>query len=676
MQEVFHAYILVIDDEKNVRESVKNYLEDYDYRIVEADNGVSGLNVFRKEKPDLVLVDLRMPEGDGLEVLSWINTHSPDTPVIIMSGTGVLGDVVEALRLGAWNYLLKPIGDLNVLKHAVEKALERAHLIRENRIYQGHLEDEVNNRTRELEETTQELRKSEEKYRSIFENLQDAYFETNIDGDILEMSPSIEVSLHYTREEVLNMSVWDLYVNPDERKQMVEQLIRQEKITDYEIHLLDKNGSIVQCSVAASLKKDGTTQNKKICGTIRDINERKRAEAEKQKLMEQLYQSQKIEALGSLTGGIAHDFNNILTVINGHAEIALRKMEKNIPVEKDVNAIFQAGKRAENLTRQLLAFSRKQIFKPKVIDINSVISELEKMLVRLIGEDINLNIHFGTHIPFIKADPGQVEQILINLVVNARDAINEKTFSSQEKKRITISTDQTILDSSFVANHPGSREGLHTVLIISDTGIGMPIEVQKKIFEPFFTTKPKGKGTGLGMSTVYGIVKQNNGCVYVYSEIGSGSTFKIYWPSTVEQVSTEIEGNLKASTAGLVGHETILLVEDDGDVRNFAVHTLKELGYNVIEAANGKKALDLIEKKNPSIDLLFTDLIMPEMNGKDLAEKIAPLLPHTNILYASGYTDEHIFHRYELEEGFHFIQKPYSYQTLAQKIRDMLDKKF
>ncbi len=664
--------VLVIDDENSVRQSTKNYLEDLSYNILEADDGKKGLEIFEREKPDIVLVDLRMPQVDGLDVLSHIVKSSPETPVIILSGTGVIGDAVEALRRGAWNYLLKPIEDLSVLQMAIEKALERARLIQENRIYQLHLEEEVNRRTRELEETTQYLRESEEKYRSIFENLQDVYCEISPDGTIDEISPSIESISHYTREEILYSNLWNICTDKETAEVLTKKLKKQSGVTDYEFGLTDKDGRILFCSITARLHVDSNGNPSKIVGTIRDISERKHSEEEKRRLTEQLHQVQKIEAIGSLTGGIAHDFNNILTVINGHAEIALKRIEKNQPMIKDINAILQAGRRAANLTRQLLAFSRKQIFKPKVIDINDVIKELEQMLRRLIGEDIRMDVHFCPGIPSIKADPTQIEQILINLIVNARDAIVEDTNPSAEKI-IAIQTEQVLLDNTFVMEHPGSNPGIHTILSVTDTGIGMDAETQKRVFEPFFTTKEKGKGTGLGMSTVYGIVKQNNGSIYVYSETGHGTTFKIYWPSTEESVIPDITE--KQPAPEITGTETILLVEDDDSVRFFTAETLRNFGYKVFEASNGKKALDFFENNKPHIDLLLTDLVMPEMNGMDLAERVKKIAPRTLTLYASGYTDSHIIHRYELDENIQFIQKPFSVQALASKVRDTLDKK-
>ena len=624
--------------------------------------------------PDLVLVDLRMPEMDGMEVLKWIRKNSPDTPVLIMSGTGILRDAVEALRLGAWNYLLKPIEDMTVLLHAVRIALERACLIHENRLYQEHLEEEVNRRTRELEETTLELKRSEEKYRSIYENLQDVYFESLVDGSICEVSPSVKNFSHYTPEELHSMSLWERYENPLQRKQLIDMLVNSGKVEDFEVYLKDRDGTILPCSVNAVLIRDAKGEPEKICGTIRNISERKHAEEEHQKLLEQLYQAQKMEALGSLTGGIAHDFNNILTVINGHAEIALKKLQKELPIIKDINAILQAGKRAENLTKQLLAFSRKQIHKPRAININEVIMEAKQMLLRIIGEDINVQFHFGKEIPPIQADPVQIEQILMNLVVNARDALNEKKDNHLGKK-IIIETEKFYLDSYFTVDHPGSISGMHVLFAVSDNGVGIPYEIRKKIFDPFYTTKEKGKGTGLGLSTVYGIVKQNNGSIYVYSEPEHGTTFKIYWPASEESLIAISQDSISSPSPVSTGNETILLAEDDDDVRAFAKETLKDLGYNVIEAINGKKALELFHSRSTEVNLLLTDLVMPEMNGKDLAANILKINPEIVIIYATGYTDNYLIHGYEWGENVHYIQKPYSSDMLARKIREALDKK-
>jgi PAS domain S-box-containing protein len=390
------------------------------------------------------------------------------------------------------------------------------------------------------------------------------------------------------------------------------------------------------------------------------------------KLEEQLRQSQKLEAIGTLAGGIAHDFNNLLTVINGHAEMSTMNLDVDHPSHKDIKAILIAGKRAKNLTSQLLAFSRKQIYEPRIIEINRAISSSDKMLRRLIGEDINIETNLRPNIPLIKADPGQIEQILINLIVNSRDAINEKTDKAAEKK-IIVETNHMYLDESFVTKHTGSTMGSHVVLTVSDTGIGMDTETLEKIFEPFFTTKQKGLGTGLGMSTVYGIVKQNKGSIYAFSEPDLGTKIKIYWPASIESRASEETQILPK--AALIGKESILVVEDDEGVRNFVSTALKDLGYTINEAINGKKALELIKDKKLVFDLMITDLIMPEMNGKELAEEVSKILPETLILFSSGYTEDHIVKSGSLEQGINFLQKPYTLQALALKVREVLESK-
>ena len=401
-----------------------------------------------------------------------------------------------------------------------------------------------------------------------------------------------------------------------------------------------------------------------IWGIQMDITDQRRLE-------EQLRQSQKLEAIGTLAGGIAHDFNNLLTVINGHAEMSMLALESDHPSHKDIISILSAGKKAKTLTSQLLAFSRKQIYAPKIIEINRVISSLDKMLRRLIGEDIMIESNLRDGIPLIKADPGQIEQILMNLIVNARDAINEKGSVSEEKK-IIIETGQTVIDEAFVAKHTGSKTGLHVVLTVSDTGIGMEEEIRDKIFEPFFTTKDKGLGTGLGMSTVYGIVKQNNGSIYAYSEAGLGTRIKIYWPATEEKKLADETQVL--TRAALLGQESILVVEDDDGVRNFVGTALKDLGYTVHEAINGKKALKILNQNGMKIDLIITDLIMPEMNGKELAMEVNKILPEIRVLFTSGYTEDSIVSSGSLDKGIDFLQKPYSIQTLAKKVREVLDR--
>jgi len=390
---------------------------------------------------------------------------------------------------------------------------------------------------------------------------------------------------------------------------------------------------------------------------------------ERERLQNQLTQAQKMKSIGTLAGGVAHDFNNLLTVINGHAELALRKTDPEA-IRKDLRAILNSGDRAIALTSRLLAFSRKQVIQPVVLNLNSIISGLEDMLRRLIGEDIRIETSLDPVVPNMLADKGQLEQILMNLVINSRDAINEKTSGSSDR-RISIETRFKPERNGYVETLLAGVSGPHILLSITDTGIGMDQETQTKIFDPFFTTKEQGKGTGLGLSTVYGILKQNNADISVYSEPGFGTTIKIYWPvtSTLEALQEIPAGPAES----LRGKENIFLVEDDENVRGFALESLVSLGYEVSSAENGEQALNFLYSSSTSINLLVTDVIMPGINGYELAKQIRIKYPSVKILFTSGYSDNLFAGKASLEDGFHFLQKPYSINELAAKIRKVLE---
>ncbi len=389
--------------------------------------------------------------------------------------------------------------------------------------------------------------------------------------------------------------------------------------------------------------------------------------SEQKILQQQLIQSQRMEAVGTLAGGIAHDFNNILTVIKGFSEIALLKTSDTAPIHKDLLSILSAGNKAEKLTKQILAFSRKQIYQPRIIAINTVITELQKMIRRLIGDDITVELNLNDNLPMIKADPSQIEQILMNLIINARDAINHIDNFKGEKK-IVIRSDKIVLSEKELDGQKISDNGEYILFSISDNGIGIAEDIKTYIFDPFFTTKETGKGTGLGLATVYGIVKQNNGLIRFNSKLGTGSEFIIYWPATIEKIP--LKNNLKKAGGNLKGHEKILFVEDDENLLNFGKTVLSEYGYQVITAANANDALELA-KKTDGIELLITDYLMPRMNGMQLYEKINELIPNINVILISGYSQKHI----ASNENFGFLQKPFSVQNLLSKVRNILDKK-
>ena len=390
------------------------------------------------------------------------------------------------------------------------------------------------------------------------------------------------------------------------------------------------------------------------------------------KLEEQLLQAQKMEAIGNLTGGVAHDFNNLLTVINGYSDIALKRLNEDDPSYKIFKAINEAGTKAEKLIKHLLAFSRKQVYKPQVLNINSMIKKMEKLLKRYIPEDIKLKITLEERLPNIKADPNQIDQILINLVINARDAINEKPKKSKNET-ITIETGKKKINKKYLLKHPDARVGSFIYFSVSDTGVGIDDNIKDRIFEPFFTTKGK-TGSGLGLSTVYGIVKQNNGFIYLYSEKGQGTTFKIYWPITKEKRGKIIKEKEKEATPK-GKNEIILFVEDEKEILKFASTGLKALGYKVILASNGKEALEILKTKKIIPEILVTDLIMPDLDGEELAKEVKKKYPKINIIYTSGYTDNHIVNKGILNKNVNFISKPYTISELSKKIREVLDKK-
>ena len=385
---------------------------------------------------------------------------------------------------------------------------------------------------------------------------------------------------------------------------------------------------------------------------------------DKKNLEDQLMQAQKLEAIGSLASGVAHDFNNLLTTILGYGELSLMKLSKDDPQREQVEAIYEAGKKASTLTRQLLAFSRKQMLEMRVINLNSLLENLTKMLNRMIGDDIEMIMMLDPSVGNIMADPGQVEQIVMNIVINARDAM-------PDGGTITIETQEVELDEDYCKTHAEVTPGTFIVLCITDTGKGMTPEVMEKIFDPFFTTKKKGAGTGLGLSTVYGIVKQHKGHIYVYSELGSGTIFKIYFRK-IKKVAEE--SSTKKFPAMESGTETILVVDDEASIRKLVRDTLEPLGYKILEATNGEEALAYYRENRDTIDLLLTDVVMPKMTGKKLAELLLQEYPGLKILYMSGYTDNVIAHKGILDRGIHFLNKPLVPSILTKKIREVLGK--
>jgi PAS domain S-box-containing protein len=582
---------------------------------------------------DVILADYSIPEFSAMKALTLLRETGLAIPFIVISGTAGEEFAVETMLAGASDYLIK--GELTRLAAVIERELER----------------------RQAEATLRALRDSEERYRQLFESIPDPIFV--LDQETLRFVAINEAAPHeygYSREELLSLTTNDIWA-PGERSAFVRRLSESE--VDPPRRTTWKHQ-----------KKDGTTIDVEI--TRRPLLFAGRSawvmlahNVTDQRILEgQFRQAQKMEAVGQLAGGMAHDFNNVLTVIIGYSDLAMSRLPAEDPLRRDMEQIKQGGERAAALTRQLLAFSRKQVLLAAILDLNAVISELEKMLRRLIGEDVDLHTDLVPDAGCIKADRGQIEQVVMNLVVNSRDAM-------PSGGKLTIETQNVDLTEDYAEQHVDVNPGPYVMLAVTDTGVGMDAQTQTRIFEPFFTTKEAGKSTGLGLSTVYGIVQQSGGSIWVYSEVGRGTTFKIYLPRVADDSRVYQRSN--APTGATRGAETILLTEDDDMVRALASRVLSTHGYTVLEAANGAAAISICEQHSEPIHLLITDIVMPGMSGRDLVDRLATLRPGLKALYMSGYTDRAIVHQQVLDEKTPFIQKPFAPQTLVNKVREVLD---
>lgn len=426
-----------------------------------------------------------------------------------------------------------------------------------------------------------------------------------------------------------------------------------------------KDGTIIEAEISAQTLNFAGRSARLVLAN--DITERKRAEQALRETEEQLRQSQKLESVGQLAGGIAHDFNNLLTVIGGYTDLLLMGDKLDEPVREKMAEVRKAAERASSLTRQLLAFSRKQVLKPEVLDLNLLIEGTGKILRRLIGEDIEVTTKLRSDVGKIMADPGQIEQVVINLVLNARDAM-------PSGGKIMLETAQVELDREYADMRIAVKPGHYVMLAVSDTGTGMPAEVQKHIFEPFFTTKEVGKGTGLGLSMIYGIVKQSGGNIWVYSELGKGTTFKVYLPLVISKAAEVALSGETPHVSTVKATETILLVEDEAMVRKLAADILRAKGYQVLAAKNGDEAREICKTHPHTIHLLLTDVIMPRMNGKEVAEMVRSFQPEIEVVYMSGYTDDIIVHHGVLDAGTNFIEKPFTAEVLTRKVHEVLNR--
>ncbi len=504
------------------------------------------------------------------------------------------------------------------------------------------------------------LRVSEERFRLLSRATHDAIWDWNLLTNELWWGEGYESLFGYNRNELEpTIDSWTKHIHPEDHERVVTkiyQAIQSDALFwSDEYRYRRKNGQYAFVLDRGYIIREESGRAVRMIGSINDLTDRKQLES-------QLIQSQKMEAIGQLAGGVAHDFNNLLTIINGYSEMVLAMLPVASELRGMLTEIRDAGDRAANLTRQLLAFSRKQMLSPRIVDLNTIVANIEKMLRRLIGEDIRLLTILAPQLPSIRVDPGQLEQVIINLAVNARDAMPQGGRLTMETTRLEIRSEQ-------VSRYHDVKPGSYVALIVSDTGCGMPPEVLNRIFEPFFTTKEVGKGTGLGLATVFGIVKQSDGYIDVTSEVGVGTRFQIMFPvaATEEKRGSQHEGRL------LRGSETILLVEDEPGVRGITRVVLESHGYKILEAANGRHAQELFRRHRDEVRLLLTDVVMPEMSGRQLVEQLRQQQPSLKVLYMSGYTDDAIV-RHGLDEATDaFLQKPFSPSTLARTVRSLLD---
>ncbi len=563
-----------------------------------------------RQQWDLVIGDYSMPRFSGTAALALVRARGLDIPFICVSGTITEEIAVSAMKAGANDYVTK--GQLKRLVPAIERELREARG-REAR--------------RQVEAA---LRESETSHATLIAHAPVGIYRSTAEGRFLSVNAALVRMLGYdSADEVLKLDMArDVYADPAERQRLLDRdTYSDREYDDVEAEWKRRDGRYLTVQLSVRAVRDAAGRVQYYETIVRDVSEQRR-------LQQQLVQAQKMEAVGRLAGGVAHDFNNLLTVI-----IAL--------------------------TSQLLAFSRQQVLQPRVLDMNAVVATTQKLLERLIGEDVKLVTVLAPDLGKVKVDPGQLEQVIMNLAVNARDAM-------PNGGRLTIETANVEMDEAYVRGHPLARSGRYVMLAVSDTGIGMDEATKARIFEPFFTTKEPGKGTGLGLATVYGIVQQSGGFLWVYSEPGHGTSFKTYFPQLDEAAASGAARPVALPVPR--GRETVLLVEDAAAVRAVTRAVLERQGYTVLEAPNGEAALRLGAKHRGPIHLLLTDVVMPELSGRQLAEQLAALRPAMRVLYTSGYTDDAVFRHGVLEAGIAYLQKPFTPDALARKVREVLDR--
>jgi len=679
--------ILIVDDNEENRYFLSALLTGYGYEVVSTINGVDALGKARQNPPILIIADILMPVMDGFSLCrEWKRDEKlRRIPFVMYTATYTdPQDEMFAYKIGADRFVVKPCEPealirivRDVLLQAEKGNVSSAVESPEDEVFRLYSERLVQKLERKMlqveeeslarKETELALRESEEKHRRLFETMPQGVVFQDPEGKIVYANPAAEKILGLRSELMQGRTSGDprwraIHENgaefPGDMHPAMIALRTGQFIKDVVMGIYNPRWDQRRWIKASAIPlfKPGKEKPYQVYTTFEDITDYKQLQA-------QFLQSQKMEAVGVLAGGVAHDFNNLLTVIRGYAEILLESLPPNSPMHGDVEQILKAGKQAASLTAQLLAFSRKQMLQPKALMLNDIIGDVGKMLRRLLGEDIDLVFRTQPDLGLIHADPGQIQQILMNLAVNARDAM-------PQGGKLIIETSNMNLHEEDARKYPFVKPGAYVMLSIRDNGIGMDAATQARVFEPFYTTKAPGEGTGLGLSTVYGIVRQSSGFILLDSEPEKGTTFRVYFPQVEGQAALLAEEQDTELAPG--GGETLLIVEDDASVRALACRILRERGYTVMEASSGKDALATARACTRNIDLVITDVVMPEMSGAELASQLEATWPCIKILYVSGYANRGIEPQARLDPHAAFLQKPFTIDQLVRTVQSVI----
>jgi PAS domain S-box-containing protein len=643
--------VLVVDDEQGIRSLLEKWLLRLGYEVDCAESVGAGAARLAAQEYDLLLLDKNLPDGTGLDLLAEIERLGHRSEAILFTAYSDTDSAIQAVNRGVFRYIRKPL-DLEALALDIQNALEVKRV-----------RDDLHQRNAELRDAISELRDAEERFRETAELLPEIVYEMNTSKVITFLNRRGFEGLGITREQFEGGLGAEMLIAPQDRERALANLnalLRGENPGSREYEALRSDGTTFPVlGRAAPIVRENELVG--LRGFLFDMTEQREAEDALRETEEQLRTSQKMEAIGRLAGGIAHDFNNLLGAIKANCQVSLMDLGSEDTQRRPLEEILAVTDRASKLARQLLAFSRRQVLQPKVLDLNKVVREMEQMISRLLGADIELVPKLDPKLLSVEADPGQLEQVILNLAVNAREAM-------PGGGTLLIETQNAYLDQSCVRRHDLGQAGHYVMLAITDTGSGMDEETRAKVFEPFFTTKEQG--SGLGLSTVYGIVRQSGGGVWVYSTPGKGTTFKVYLPT----VAAEVVASLPAAPVVVAGgSETVLLVEDELVLRAPVRRMLNRWGYRVLEARNGVEALQIWNNIAGGIDLVLTDVVMPEMGGLELSRQLHELNPDVKLIYMSGHTEEAMTQQGSLEQYLAFIQKPFSASDLMALIRRVLD---